>query len=493
MASVVPFGRQLALLAERHGDRVAIVHVDPAGMERQISWRELDRRANQVARLLTEHGVTQGGWVVVALPNTPEHFFADLAAWRLGATVLPLRWDLPRWDRDRLLDLARPAAVIAAWDDAPDGTLTVEDVTSSLALDDSRVEDRIADPVRAIATSGSTGQPKLIVNPVPGVTGGDAMIRIAETLETNQDTTELVISPIYHTNGFACLHHLLDEGRRLVVMQKFDAALAVDLIERHRVNFAIMVPTMLQRIAALPDVQERDFSSVEFLHYGGAPIPEWVVHKWFGLVGPERFIFSYGGTEGIGLTMARGDEWLHHRGTVGRPVGCDVKIVDEDGHPQPRGSIGRILMRRTDGSTPCTYVGAEFAVDGEGFATFGDLGWLDEDGYLFIADRRSDMIVTGGANVFPAEVELALAEHRGVADCVVIGIPDAEWGHRVHAIVEPADRADPPAAEDLRAHVRARLAAYKVPKTVEIVDRIPRNDAGKLNRAALADARSPVV
>ncbi|MDT5091663.1 MAG: bile acid-coenzyme ligase [Mycobacterium sp.] len=492
MASAVPLGRQLALLAARHGDRVAIVHVDPAGAEREISWRELDRRANQVARLLTEHGVTQGGWVVVALPNTPEHFFADLAAWRLGATVLPLRWDLPRWDRERLLELARPAAVVAAWDAAPEGTLSIDDVKASIALDDSAVEDRIANPVRAIATSGSTGQPKLIVNPVPGVTGGDAMIRMAETLESGEDTTELVISPIYHTNGFACLHHLL-EGRRLVVMQKFDAALAVDLIERHRVNFAIMVPTMLQRIAALPGVQERDFSSVEFLHYGGAPIPEWVVHKWFGLVGPERFIFSYGGTEGIGLTMARGDEWLNHRGTVGSPVGCDVKIIGEDGQRVPPGSIGRILMRHNDGSTPCTYVGAEFAVDGEGFATLGDLGWLDEDGYLFIADRRSDMIVTGGANVFPAEVELALAEHRGVADCVVVGIADAEWGQRVHAIVEPADPADPPTAEALRTHVRERLAAYKVPKTVEIVDRIPRNDAGKLSRAALAGARSPAV
>ena len=492
MASVVPLGRQLALLAERHGDRVAIVHVDPDGAERQISWRALDRRANQVARLLSEHGVTQGSWVVVALPNTAEHFFTDLAAWRLGATILPLRWDLPRWDRDRLLELARPAAVVAAWEDAPEGTLSVEDVKSSLTLDDSAVEDRIADPVRAIATSGSTGQPKLIVNPVPGVAGGDNMIRMAATVETAQYTIELVISPLYHTNGFAALHHLL-EGRRLVVMQKFDAALAVDLIERHRVSFAIMVPTMLQRIAALPGVEGRDFSSLEFLHYGGAPIPEWVVHKWFELIGPERFVFSYGGTEGIGLTMARGDEWLHHPGTVGRPVGCEVKIVDDDGQRMPHGSTGRILMRRTDGSAACTYVGAEFGVDGEGFSTFGDLGWLDEDGYLFVADRRVDMIVTGGANVFPAEVELALAEHRGVADCVVIGIPDVEWGQRVHAIVEPVDPSDPPTAEELRAHVRERLAAYKVPKAVEIVDRIPRNDAGKLSRAALAGARSPAV
>jgi bile acid-coenzyme A ligase len=133
------------------------------------------------------------------------------------------------------------------------------------------------------------------------------------------------------------------------------------------------------------------------------------------------------------------------------------------------------------------------AVDAEGFSTFGDLGWLDEDGYLYIADRRSDLIVTGGANVYPAEVEVVLAEHRGVADAVVVGIPDAEWGQRVHAIVEPVDRLRPPAAKDLHAYVRTRLAAYKVPKSIEIVERIPRTDAGKVNRSAMAAIRSSPV
>jgi bile acid-coenzyme A ligase len=477
------------MFATERGDETAIVHVGPDGAEHAVSWRDLDRRANQVARLLQSRGVGQGSTVIVALPNTPQHFFADFAAWRLGATVLPLRWDLPSWERDRLLDLASPTAVVGSWADAAAGTLSPDDVDASVAFDDGELPDRVPDPVRVIATSGSTGRPKLIVIPVAGVVGADTMSQAASVIERPERITELVISPLYHTNGFNCLNSLL-EGRRLVVMQRFDAALAVGLIERHRVNTAIMVPTMLQRIAELPDVSSRNFASINAILYGGAPLPQRVAQAWFDLVGPEHFVFSYGGTESIGLTLARGDEWLEHVGTVGRPVTSDLKIVGDDGTPLPAGSIGSIYMRRNDGTPVSRYIGAaDLEVDADGFTTLGDLGWVDEDGYLYLADRRVDMIVTGGANVYPAEVELALAEHRSVADVVVVGLPDDEWGHRVHAIVQPVDTQSPPAPEELRAHVRAMIAAYKVPKSIEIVELIPRTDAGKINRAALAAQR----
>lgn len=491
MGAEVSYGRQLAILAQERKDECAIVHIDPEGHERRITWRELDQRANQVARLLEREGVTQGSFVVVALPNTPEHFFADFAAWRLGATVVPLRWDLPQWDRDRLLQLIEPAVTIADWAD-DDGTarLSMEDVANSRGADSGPLPDRIPDPVRAIATSGSTGRPKLIVTPIRGVMGSDAMARMADSFASRSRTTELVVSPMYHTNGFNCLNGLL-QGERLVVMQKFDARSAAELITQHNVNTAIMVPTMLRRIADLPDVTSDDFASIECIHYGGAPLPGWVADRWFQLIGPERFMFSYGGTEGIGLAMARGDEWLKHRGTVGKPVGCDVKIVGDDNKPLPSRSIGKIMMRRTDGAEGCVLIGADnIAVDDEGYATYGDLGWLDDDGYLFVADRRVDMIVTGGANVYPAEVELALSEHSRVADSVVVGLPDPEWGQRVHAIVEPIDFDNPPLCEDVKAHVRDRLPAYKVPKSVEFVALIPRTEAGKINRTALATERS---
>ena len=490
MTDAVSYGRQLSLLAQQRGDQTAIVFVDHAGGEVELSWRELDQRANQVARLLRGRGVQQGDIVVVALENSPQHFITDFAAWRLGATVLPLRWDLPQWERDRLLGLANPAMIVANWPDAPVGTLSPADLDAAEDLDAGPLPDAVPNPVRAIATSGSTGGAKLIIAPVAGIVGGDAMATWSNVHEERSRTTELVISPMYHTNGFACFNGLL-EGQRLVVMRRFDPALTVDLIERHRVNSAIMVPTMLRRIAELPDISDRDFSSIDVIHYGGAPIPEWVARAWFALVGPERFVFSYGGTEAIGLTMARGDEWLQHQGTVGKPVGCDVKILGEAGQQLEPGQVGAICMRRTDGAPASTYVGAEnLWVDEDGYSTLGDLGYLDTEGYLYLVDRRVDIIITGGANVYPAEVELVLAEHPGVADTVVVGLPDDEWGRRVHAIVQPKDPNTPPTADELQAHVRSKLAAYKVPKTIELIERVPRTDAGKINRAALAAERS---
>jgi len=487
----ISYGRQLTLLAEELGDRTALVAVSPTGEERRVSWVELDRRSNQTARLLATRGVSTGSLAVVALANSPEHFFSTFGAWKLGATVLPLRWDLPAWERDRLLGLADAAVVVGTWDDDVPGLLRLEDVVASAALDDGPVPDAVADPARAIATSGSTGSPKLIVTPGPGLVNTDPAVQATSQMGVRPRATQLVISPLYHTNGFASLNGLLT-GQTLVVMERFDAALAVDLIERHGVNTAITVPTMLQRIAQLPDVATRDFSSLDSVLYGGAPLAPWVVRVWLGLVGPERFWFSYGGTESLGLAMARGDEWLQHEGTVGRPVQCEVRIQDATGREVPVGTVGEIYMRRLDGVETFAYIGAPTPPKSdEGFGTFGDLGWVDEDGYLYVADRRVDMVVSGGANVYPAEVELALSEHPAVGDVVVVGLPDEEWGQRVHAIVEPAPTADPPDEDELRAFARERLAAYKVPKSFEIVPRVPRTEAGKVNRAALVAERAP--
>ena len=490
MPEPMSYGRQLGLLAAEKPDRDVIVQASADGGERVVSRRELDRRANQVARLLADRSVGQGDLVVIALPNSAEHFFATYGAWRLGATVLPLRWDLPSWEQDRLLKLASPAAVVALNDAPGSEHLTLGDVQSSVTLDDGELADRVPDPARVMATSGSTGSPKIIVAPGSGTVGSDVTRRASQTVGLRDEATQLVLSPLYHTNGFAC-HNGLLEGQGLVVMERFDAGRAVDLIEQWQVNYAVMVPTMLLRIARLPGLRDHDLSSIDAILYGGAPIPKWVVEAWFELVGPDRFFFSYGGTEGHGLVMTRGDEWLKHEGTVGRPIDCEIRILDENGNDLPPGEVGEIFLRRSDPSPSFSYLGSpapEPSIDG--FRSFGDLGWLDEDGYLYIADRRVDLVVSGGANVYPAEVETALSEHPGVADVAVIGLPDPEWGRRVHALIEPADRAHPPSTDDLRAHCRARLAGYKVPKSFEIVDRLPRTAAGKINRSALVADRA---
>ncbi len=446
----------------------------------------------QIAGLMHRRGVGQDAMVIVGLPNSPEHVFASLAAWKLGAGVLPLRWDLPEWERNRLIEVVKPRLVCGDWNEIPAARLSRVQLAASTEAPAEPLEDRIADPARAIASSGSTGLPKIIVKPGPGQGVPGAESGPFERDPEKAARSELVLSPLYHTNGFFIAHAALFGGDRVVLMERFDAAQAVDLIERHRIQNVTMVPTMLQRIARLPDLETRDFSSIEFVLQGGATCPGWLVRRWIELVGPESFVMSYGSTEGIGLAMISGAEWLDHPGSVGKAQDSEVRILDESGRSVSIGVIGEIFMRPTTDDAPgFEYVGAAPPKrSDEGFTSVGDMGWLDEGGYLFIADRRQDMIISGGANIFPAEVEAALSEHPEVFDCVVIGLPDEDWGHRVHALIHPRDADRPPSNTELRAHCRARLAAFKVPKAFEIVEHLPRTEAGKLNRSGLVTERS---
>jgi len=487
----ISYGRQVTRLAERYADEVALTLARTDGTESTATWKELDRRSTQVAHLFVERGVVEGDLVVVALPNSVEHVVAAFAAWKAGASVLPMRHDLPPWERDRLLKLASARAVVADWDDAPAGTISTTELARTETASTEPLPDVNPKWSRVVASSGSTGNPKLIATPTPGVVASTPFETVSGAADRQ---TVLGASPLYHTNGWQGGPGAMLDGHRSVLMEKFDAARAVDLIERHRVNLSIMVPTMLMRIARLPDVRERDFSSIQRIIYGGASIPEWVVRVWFDLIGPEKFLFSYGSSEGLGLVLGTGDQWLDHPGSTGVPATCDLKIVDEDGNEVPPGTVGEIYMRPHEPGPPFVYVGAEMPPPTpDGFQSIGDMGWVDDDGFLYIADRRRDMIITGGANVFPAEVEAALSEHPAVADQVVVGLPDDEWGHRVHAIVEPVAGAELPTEDELRAHCKERLASYKVPKSFEFIDQLPRTSAGKINRGALAEERGATV
>jgi bile acid-coenzyme A ligase len=299
-----------------------------------------------------------------------------------------------------------------------------------------------------------------------------------------------VPAPIYHTNGFATMLSML-AGDELVVLEKFDAELVVDLIERLRITTFTATPTMLQRIVAVPGIAKRDLSSLEWVLQGAAVIAPSLVRAWFDLIGADRFYMAYGMTEALGLTALRGDEWLAHEGSVGRPFReTEIRIQGPDGNELAVGEIGEIYLR-SPSTGSYAYLGgaALLPTTDDGFGTAGDMGRVDEDGFLYIADRRVDMIISGGANVYPAEVESALADHADIADVVVIGLRDPEWGRRVHAIIEPRDHGSPPAAAEIIAYAKQRLAPYKVPKTVEIVDEIPRSAATKVNRSALVEQR----
>ncbi|MDT7570779.1 MAG: bile acid-coenzyme ligase [Actinomycetota bacterium] len=483
-ADVVPMGQRFSQLAAERPDGPALTSVSPTGQERTVSWQQLDTESTQLARVLQARGLGAGERLALELQNSVELVLSVVAAWKLGAVPVPMRWDLPDWERARLLDVVAPKLTIRADD--------LQSLTAAREAESAEPLPVVVGPqVNGICSSGSTGIPKVILSDRPAVWTPEQSTPFAELWgPVPRPQTILVPAPMYHTNGFATLFSLLG-GDRLIVLAKFDAELVVDLVERHRVTNFTATPTMLQRIARVPGIDDRDLSSIAWILQGAAVIPPALVHRWIELLDPTRIVMAYGMTEALGLTALRGDEWLAHPGSVGRGFrGTEIRIVGEDGQLLPPGEIGEIYLRSpTTGLY--TYLGGAplLPTTDDGFGTAGDLGHLDEDGYLYIADRRVDMIITGGANVFPAEVESALSDHPAIADVVVIGLSDPEWGRRVHAVVEPADPAAPPSPDDVIAYAKSRLAAYKVPKTVELVERIPRSAATKVSRSTLVAER----
>jgi bile acid-coenzyme A ligase len=471
------------LAATLPADEVICTHLSPTGEERSMTAAQLDRRSSQLAAAMKAKGVGLGDRVGLGLRNSPELVLAAFAAWKVGATPIPVRWDLPDWELARLREVVGASLY-----------LTDDDVSwvRATELDDVPELPEVMSPrMVGICSSGSTGTPKIIVSGWPAVyleITSTPMLEIWRAVPRPQ--VVLVLAPMYHVNAFITLQNML-AGDRIVVLETFDAGLAVDAIGQHGATTFTATPTMLQRMADLPGVRDRDLSSLEWILQGAAPMPASLVRRWADLIGAERIVMAYGMTEGIGVTALTGDEWMAHEGSVGRGIReTEVRILDEDGAEVPVGEVGEIFMHSP------SYGGSDYLGDApqlrttpDGFQTVGDMGHVDDDGYLYIADRRVDMIVTGGANVFPAQVEEALIDHPAIADVVVVGLADADWGRRVHAIVEPADPAAPPSEDEVIAYAKSRLAAYKVPKTVEFIDAMPRSAATKVNRGRLVEAR----
>jgi bile acid-coenzyme A ligase len=416
-----------------------------------------------------------------------EHVVAAVAAWKLGAAVLPVDHRLPANERGRVLHLAGPQAVVVSdsWDmrhvDA--GDLFSEPVQMD------RLPERVADPGRIILSGGSTGKPKLIelLGPQGGVPGDPGVYSEIAGIRPGQ--VQLVPGPLYHNMPHGWLHIGMFHDHRIVLMERFEASLALDLIERHRVQFMAVVPTHMVRMLRTPGFEQRDLSSIQSVFHSAAPCPGWVKLGWIETVGAEAVHEAFGATEDIGMTAIRGGEWLVRPGSVGRPVRCDLRILDDAGRDLPVGHVGEVFMRRHDGARTHRYLGSAPVRRVDGFSSVGDLGWVDADGYLFPADRSDDLIISGGTNVYPAEVEGALLRHAEVVDVAVIGLADDDLGQRVHAVVEVADPAAPPSVESLRDHCRQHLAIHKCPRTFEFVTSLPRNDAGKLQRRRLISAR----
>ena len=474
-----PFAATLAALAAADPGRPAIT--DAA---RTVTRGELDAYTNRLARAYAELGVTQDSFVTIGLPNSIEWFEATIAVWKLGATPAPVSAKLPRMELDAILDLASPSLVVGL--DAPGRVCVAAGFVPDPALSDAPLPLKIASAWKAPTSGGSTGRPKLIVAGGPSVTEGVSLTAVAFGMTENG--VHLASGPLYHNGPLSFSVAALFIGNHIIVMDRFDARRALALIEQHAVDWMYAVPTMMQRIWKLPEEERtsHDLSSLNVVFHLAAPCPEWLKRAWIEWLGPEKIWELYAGTEAQSVTVITGDEWLEHPGSVGRPIVGEMKILDPDGNELPPGEQGEVFMRAPAGVTTYRYVGAEARSTDDGWESLGDMGWMDADGYLYLGDRSADMILAGGANVYPAEVEAALDEHPAVGSSCVIGLPDEDLGNRIHAIVQNTAAVSD---DELRTYLADRLLRYKIPRTFEFVTDPLRDDAGKVRRGALRAER----
>jgi bile acid-coenzyme A ligase len=478
--ATVPIGRAFRELAERAPDRPAITHE-----QRTVTRGELERRTNRLARAYAGLGVGQDDFVTIGLPNGIQFLEAVIATWKLGATPQPVNARLPRLEREAIVALANPVLVVGVEETLVGGRRAIPaNFAPDPSLPDTPLPDRVAASWKALTSGGSTGRPKLIVAGGPGVVDPGVPPRF----QFVPDGCLLIPGPLYHNGPFSWASVGLFAGNHVVLMSRFDAHEALTLIERSRADMVLLVPTMMQRIWRLPE-RERlafDLSSLRVVWHTGAPCPAWLKQAWIDWLGPERIWELYGGTEAQVFTTITGTQWLAHPGSVGRPLTGEIRILDEEGRDVPPATNGEVFLRRPPGTPPTyRYVGAKAKAIGD-WESLGDMGWIDTEGYLYLTDRQTDMILVGGANVYPAEIEAALDAHPHVRSSAVIGLPDEDLGQRVHAIVQVNGEVTD---AELRAHLAERLAPYKLPRTYERAAEPLRDDAGKVRRSALRESR----
>ena len=479
---LIPLSRITAHWAAQRPEQVVIYHEGAT-----ITWEELERTTNVLARAYDSFGVGQDDLVTIALPNGIEFFQATIACWKTGATPQPVSARLPQFERDQIIDLGQPKLVVGVPAGThPDFQTLPRGFKPDEGWPDAPLPVQIASSYKVMTSGGSTGRPKLIASTDPAVFD-DSKNR----LQIEQNGCMLIPGPLYHNGPFVWATSAFFHGNQLVITTRFDAEQTLRLIQNQKVDIVYMVPTMMQRIWSLPEAVRTayDLSGLRVLWHLAAPCPVWLKEAYIKWLGADVIWELYGGTEAQGGTIITGPEWLEHRGSVGKPnPTCEMIIVGEDGARLPAGEIGEVYIRPAQGlAMTYRYIGAEAKALEGGWESIGDMGYFDEDGYLYLADRRADMILSGGANVYPAEVEAAIDAYPGVRSSAVIGLPHHDLGNAVHAIVDaPGHTID---EEALLAHLATRLVRYKIPRTFEFADEPLRDDAGKVRRKALHQAR----
>jgi len=473
----------------------------------ELSWASFEERALRVAKGLEAAGLGPGKRVAVMAGNVPQYIEVIAGCLLAGVMTVPINWHLTIAEVAYIL--CDSGAVMAFADQANMRMLkqaAVEaEIKKVLVFDDNFETWRDVQPLQELQnslaggpmfyTSGTTGRPKGVWRPTYQITAAEAISNWREMGAIwgfNGPGRHLLSTPIYHAAPYACIMFALTHGQSIVVQPSFDPETFLSDVEHYRINTCHIVPTQMIRLLRLPDdvrVRYRLASLTQVFH-GAAPCPPWVKRAmidWFGPVIIEYFASS----EGTGPAIATSKDWLKKPGTVGRvPDVIEISVVDDDGNHLGPGEVGTFYFRR-EGRPPPTYHNApekthESQIPG-GWFTVGDMGWIDEDSYIFLADRKIDMIISGGTNIYPAEVEARLSAHPGVADCAVFGIPDEEWGEQVKAAVQTANDVNLTEA-DLIGWCREKIAAYKCPKSIDFVDSLPREASGKLKKRLLREA-----
>jgi long-chain acyl-CoA synthetase len=484
--------------------------------ERFTTYEEMYERALRATVGLRELGVGAGDRVALLLRNSIEFVEASIATVPLGAAKVPINWHWRGEEVSYVLSDSRAKALVVHEDlwpairaGVPDGVAVIvvpTDVGSRaereptgdelwwpqwLAGNERWAQAPLTAPPSIIYTSGTTGRPKGVVRGASTDAQREALRALFEEIFGLGPGERTVIpAPMYHSAPNAYVTAAVIHGMHMALMTRFDAEEFLRVVERERVTVVQMVPTMFVRLLALPEeVRSRyDLSSLRRVVHAAAPCPPHVKAAMIDWLGPIVAEY-YGGTETGPVTLASSAEWLAHRGTVGRALEqAEVKVLDPDGREVRTGESGEVFMR-LHALSDFTYEGdadKRRAVERDGLVSCGDVGYLDGDGYLFLNDRASDMVISGGVNVYPAEIEACLMSLQGVRDCAVFGVPDDELGEVLAAHVELEDGAHV-SAEDVCAHVHSRLAGYKTPRVVEFCESLPREDSGKIFKRRLRD------
>jgi long-chain acyl-CoA synthetase len=477
-----------------------------------VSYGELAERSNRCAQLLRRLGLSRGDHVALLIENHPRFLEVAWAAHNAGLYFTPISWRFQTEEIAFILQDCGARVLVASGaelatirelrrrlpglrylviDGKEEGCASYEEelaVSPSGPLED---ESRGSDMVYS---SGSTGQPKGVKQALlsDGIDRPSPMFQVYERrYQWSPQTIYLLPAPLYHAGPLRFALTMQHVGATLIVMEHFDARAALQLCERYRVTDAHFVPTMMVRILKLPASEREgfDLSSLRRVIHGAAPCPPQIKRamiEWLGPILEE----SYGGTEGNGLTMISSAEWLDHPGSVGRAFVGAIHILDDTGHELPPGSQGLVYFSGGPGfQYHRNAQKTQEAYDALGRSTLGDIGYLDRDGYLYLTDRKNNLIITGGVNVFPQEIENLLITHPKVLDAAVFGLPDLEMGETIKAVVQPRDPGvgGPALAAELIEYCRSHLAHYKAPRSIDFRVQLPRHDTGKIYTRLLKD------